>query len=137
MRAYVSRVAPIAPVAVIFGGKEVHRFNFIKRYTRFKCPNCRENTISYLHKLRLSDYRLIHQCEKCGGKIRLPAWFTFLLVIELLVIFYVNYKLNLVGLQAILFTVSSLMFIWLVQFPFIPIKSNTRQRRAVYRANRK
>lgn len=95
---------------------------FIKAYTKYKCPNCHEDTISYYQKLCLSDYRYIHECKECGGIIKLPAWFTFLLLFELFVIFYLNYRLNLINIRALLYTLFLLVLIWFVQFPFIPIR---------------
>ncbi len=110
---------------------------FIKRFSKYKCPNCHEDTISYLQKLNLSDYRYLHQCKECGGEIKLPVWSYIIFGIELLVIFYVNYKLNLVNIQALLFTVCSLAFIWLIQFPFIPVISGSKQVYPMNRAKRK
>ncbi len=101
---------------------------WIKNHAWYKCPNCHEYTISYWHKLSLSDYRYGHHCKTCGGKIKLPVWYTFLFVIELLTLFFVNVKLDLHSFQSALLITVFFIFIWLVQFPFIPIKSGTRQR---------
>lgn len=102
--------------------------NFIKKYTRYKCPYCHNYTISYRDKLLIADYRYRHTCRECGGVIQLPAWYTFLLVCELMILFYTNYKLDLAGLQSVLFSTIYLMLIYLVQFPFIPVKKRQTTR---------
>jgi len=72
--------------------------------------------------MKLIDYRYTYTCKECGGTIKLPAWHALLYLSEIILMIYLIVRLNLNSWQAIIFGLLMLLFIWLVQLPFIPIK---------------
>lgn len=93
-----------------------------KLYSHSKCPHCGEFTISFWQKMNLVDYRYSYTCKKCGGTIQLPVWHTLLYVGEMIMLIVIAVKFHFNTWQSILSGVLLLLFIWLVQLPFTPIR---------------
>lgn len=91
-------------------------------YSHSKCPHCGKFTISLWQKMSLVDYRYTYTCKECGGTIQLPVWHTILYLGETIMLIAIIVKYSLNAWQAILSGGILLLFIGLVQLPFIPIK---------------